>query len=120
MVAGGFDDVTKMWTSKDRDNHYLSFNHEEADTLLVLHTKDAALEGYHRCVIQCRDTNVVLALRHRRSQPPVAWISSVLKSKYPINPVHNLELPELQVKTIIPFLALTGCDTVSQLASIGK
>ena len=53
VVAGGFNDVMKVWTSTDRVNHSLSSNHEEADTRLILHAKDAALEGYQRCVIQC-------------------------------------------------------------------
>ena len=121
VVAGGFGDVMKVWTSADRDNHSLSSNHEEADTRIILHAKDAALEGYQRCVIQCTDTDVlVLALGHRNSLPPEVWMNTGLKSKHPFIPVHKIELTELQVKTIIPFHALTGCDTVSQFASIGK
>lgn len=121
VISGGFVDVMKVWTSSDRKNHSLSSNHEEADTRIVLHAKDALLEGYQRCVIQCRDTDVlVLALGHRSSLPPEVWMSTGLKSKKPFIPVHKIELSELQLKTIIPFHALTGCDTVSQFASIGK
>ena len=120
VVAGRFDDVM-VWTSADRNNHSLSSSHEEADTRLLLHAKGAALEGYQRCVIQCRHTDVlVLAFGHMSSLPLEVWISTGLKSKHPFIPVHKIELPELQVKTIIPFHALTGCDTVSQFASIGK
>ena len=121
MISGGFVDVVKAWTSTDRNNYSLNSNHDEADTWIVLHAKGALLEGYQRCVIQSRDTDVlVLALVCRSSLPPKVWMTTGLKSRNSFIPVHKIEPSELQVKTIIPFHVLTGCDTVSKFACIGK
>ncbi len=99
----------------------MNTNHEGADTRIILHARDATLQGYQRCVLQCRDTDVlVVALGLRDHLSPEVWFSSGLKSKRPFIPIHHISLPEDQIQTIIAFHALTGCDTVSQFAGIGK
>lgn len=50
VIAGGFDDLMWVWTSTGRNTESLSTNHEEADTRIILHARDASLQGYQRCV----------------------------------------------------------------------
>ncbi|KAG1654512.1 hypothetical protein GQR58_024970 [Nymphon striatum] len=121
VVAGGFEDLLKVWISTDRSTDHLSSNHEEADTRLILHAADASQQGYERCVLQCRDTDVlVLAVAHRDSLPSETWFSMGLKAKRPFIPIHSISLPDEQIQTLIAFHSLTGCDSVSQFADIGK
>ncbi|KAG1689630.1 hypothetical protein GQR58_007711 [Nymphon striatum] len=121
VVAGGFEDLLKVWISTDRSTDHLSSNHEEADTRLILHAADASQQGYERCVLQCRDTDVlVLAVAHRDSLPSETWFSMGLKVKRPFIPIHSISLPDEQIQTLIAFHSLTGCDSVSQFADIGK
>ncbi|KAG1652798.1 hypothetical protein GQR58_026049 [Nymphon striatum] len=118
VVAGGFEDLLKVWISTDRSTDHLSSNHEEADTRLILH---ASQQGYERCVLQCRDTDVlVLAVAHRDSLPSETWFSMGLKAKRSFIPIHSISLPDEQIQTLIAFHSLTGCDSVSQSADIGK
>ncbi|KAG1649565.1 Mpv17-like protein 2 [Nymphon striatum] len=121
VVAGGFEDLLKVWISTDRSTDHLSSNHEEADTRLILHAADASQQGYERGVLQCRDTDVlVLAVAHRDSLPSETWFSMGLKAKRPFIPIHSISLPDEQIQTLIAFHSLTGCDSVSQFADIGK
>ncbi|KAG1681488.1 hypothetical protein GQR58_011811 [Nymphon striatum] len=121
VVAGGFEDLLKVWISTDRSTGHLSSNHEEADTRLILHAADASQQGYERCVLQCRDTDVlVLAVAHRDSLPSETWFSMGLKAKRPFIPIHSISLPDEQIQTLIAFHSLTGCDSISQFADIGK
>ena len=45
MVSGGFREILKVWSSDgSRESlQELSSDHEEADTRIVLHTRDAAV-----------------------------------------------------------------------------
>ena len=48
----------------------LSSDHEEANTRIVFHARDAAVRGYHQVNVLCRDTDVlVLLLAHRQCSP---------------------------------------------------
>ncbi|KAG1693201.1 hypothetical protein GQR58_007155 [Nymphon striatum] len=119
VVAGGFEDLLKVWISTDRSTDHFSSNHEEADTRLILHAADASQQGYEQCVLQCRDTDVlVLAVAHRDSLPSETWFSMGLKAKRPFIPIHSISLPDEQIQTLIAFHSLTG--SVSQFADIGK
>ena len=53
-----------MWSSDTsrQDIRELPSDHEEADTRIVLHARDAAARGYKQVNILWRDTNVVLLL----------------------------------------------------------
>ena len=43
MLSGGFADQEKVWTSTGRDvEQLLLYEHEEADTRMVLHAKEAS------------------------------------------------------------------------------
>ena len=69
VVSGGFREILKVWSSDaSRESlQELSSDHEEADTRIVLHARDAAVRGYRQVNVLCRDTDVlVLLLAHRQ------------------------------------------------------
>ena len=67
VINGGFKDTLKVWLSDTsrRDIRELAPDHEEVDTRIVLHARDAAARGYKQVNILCSDTDVlVLLLAH--------------------------------------------------------
>ena len=61
VAEGAFTDHVNA-KSSTRDVTALSANHEEADTRLILHAKDAIQSNYKRLIVICRDTDVLLLL----------------------------------------------------------
>ena len=59
VTGGGFSSPTDARSAR-RQTVNLHGNHEEADTRLVLHSCEAASEGYERLVLRCSDTDVLL------------------------------------------------------------
>ena len=63
VISGGFREILNVWSSDaSRESlQELSSDHEEADTRIVLHARDAAVRGYHQVNVFCRDTDVLMA-----------------------------------------------------------
>ena len=122
VLSGGFSDILQVWSSDDtKDLSRLASNHEEANTRIVLHARDATLHGYQQINVVCRDTDVlVLLLAHRELLCPVIWMFSGTTKRKRHIPVHSISLSEEKRKSLLAFHAITGCDTVSQFAGIGK
>ena len=123
MVSGGFREILKLWSSDaSRESlQELSSDHEEADTRIVLHARDAAVRGYHQVNVLCRDTNVlVLLLAHRQDlcQEISMFFSTSRTKRY--FAVHKISLPEEKRKSLLAFHTITGCDTTSQSGGTGK
>ena len=77
VINGGFKDTLKVWSSDTsrQDIRELASDHEEADTRIVLHARDAAARGYKQVNILCRDTDfLVLLLAHREQLCQEIWI----------------------------------------------
>ena len=109
------------WSSSGRPVDGLKSTHEEADTRLILHAEDAYRHGFNGCLLQCRGTDVlVLALGFRDKLSPELWLSTGSPSKHSFIPVHRISLEDTTAKNIIAFHAMTGSDTVGQLAGKGK
>ena len=90
-------------------------SHEEADTRLILHVKEAKEAGYNCMVIQCRDTDVlVLAVGHCKQLPSEIWMSCGTSEKPKYIPVHAINYPPLVMDNVIAYHSVTGCDTTSQ------
>ena len=66
VINGGFKETLKVWSSDTsrQDVRELASDHEEADTRIVLHARDAAARGYKQVNILCRDTDVLVLLLH--------------------------------------------------------
>ena len=61
-TAGGFSDIDKAASTMGRDIDSLKSDHEDADTRIILHAKEASDMGYERLVICCKDTDVLVLL----------------------------------------------------------
>ena len=123
VVAGGaFPDP---WNAKSstRDVTALSANHEEADTRLILHAKDAVQNNYKRLIVICRDTDVLLLLLYHlgRTKTEVWMVSGTSKQQncYPVQTVAS-KLDNDVLENILGFHALTGCDTTLSFSGMGK
>lgn len=123
VVSGGFKEILKVWSSSAsrEDLQELSSNHEEADTRIVLHTRDATAKGYKQVNVLCRDTDVLaLLVAHKQDLCEEIWMFSGTSRRKRYIPVHKITLPEEKRKSLLAFHAITGCDTTSQFAGIGK
>ena len=123
VVSGGFREILNVWSSdaSRESRQELSSDHEEADTRIVLHARDAAVRGYHQVNVLCRDTDVlVLLLAHRQDLCQEIWMFSGTSRTKRYIPVHKISLPEEKRKSLLAFHTITGCDTTSQFAGIGK
>ena len=93
IVSGGFSDILKVWSSdKSREDFEgLASNHEEADTRIILHARDATVKGYSQVNVLCRDTDVlVLLLAHRENLCQNIWMFSGTSRRTCYIPVHKI------------------------------
>lgn len=122
VVAGGFREELEVRSSKaTTELTNLRANHEEADTRLVLH---AVHSQFNTVVVSSRDTDVLALLvsHFPRAQCEHLWMLSgtTKKPRYiPIATVFN-NLPRDSAPALLPFHALTGCDTTSYIANHTK
>ena len=121
VVSGNFNNPKKTWSSIDRDVSGLESNKEEADTRIVLHAWDATLRGSQQINVLSRDTDVFLLLTaHKPWLCDVLWMFSGTTRKKCYVPIHQIHVTEEIRESLLAFHALTGCDTTSQFAGIGK
>ena len=105
----------------DRSLAGLRSDHEEADTRIVLHARDATIRGYQQINVICRDTDVlVLLLVHLPNPSPAVWMFTGIAKRNFYVPVHQICLSEETQNSLLAFHSITGCDTTSQFAGIGK
>lgn len=115
VAAGGFADEQVVKSSRDTTNLIpLRATHEEADTRLILHAISISLDTV---VVSARDTDVLLLLvsHFTRMTSENIWMmtGTAKKRKYiPIGQVYH-KLPSNSAEALLPFHALTGCDTTS-------
>lgn len=115
VAAGGFENEEEVRSSHMATNIVpLRASHEEADTRLVLHAINIPFDTV---VVSARDTDVRLLLvaHYHRVQCNHLWMMAGTKKnrKYiPIDTVHQ-KLPTDSTNALLPFHALTGCDTTS-------
>ena len=99
-------------------------SHEEADTRLLLHARDAVQKGYRRLCIRTVDTDVVILAIAMFSQinPDELWLAFGIKLHFRYMPIHEIVrgLDPVMCKTLPVFHAFTGCDTVSAFGGQGK
>ena len=106
----------------DRSLAGLRSDHEEADTRIVLHARDhATIRGYHQINVICRDTDVLVLLpAHLPNLSPAVWMFTGTAKRKLYVPVHQICLSEETRNSLLAFHSITGCDTTSQFAGIGK
>ena len=121
VVAVGFREELELEASSSKtttDLTQLRATHEEADTRLMLH---AVHSQFNTVVVSSRDTDVlvILVANFPRVQCERLWMLSgtAKKRKYtPIDAVFQ-NLPRDSATNLLPFHALTGCDTTSYFAN---
>ena len=101
----------------------LQSNHEEADTRLLLHSKHAA-DNASQIVIQSPDTYVLaICMSHFNSLScEELWFQTGVKDRLQFIAMHKVApaLGEGMCNALPVFHPLTGCDSNSSLAGIGK
>lgn len=124
VTSGGFNNISDYRSNflLDDDVRYLlQSHHEEADTRILLHALSAKKTGYTRCIIDCKDTNVLVLLAHFKEYlTPEVWIKVGNKDTSRLIAVHDINMNPRLLKNLPAFHALTGCDTTSQFSGIGK
>lgn len=100
-------------------------SHEEADTRMLLHVKDAMNCGYKSVMIRTVDTDVVvLAVAHFQDLPNIQqlWIAFGTGKDFRYIPIHEIAsaLCPQMAKGLLFFHAFTGCDVTSYFNNHGK
>lgn len=100
-------------------------SHEEADTRMFVHVKDAMNCGFKSVMIRTVDTDVVvLAVAHFQDLPNIEqlWIAFGTGKDFRYIPIHEIAstLGPQMAKGLLFFHAFTGCDVTSYFANHGK
>ena len=99
-------------------------SHEESDTRLFLHMADAVKKGHKRLLLRTVDTDVVVIAIATLSkiEPDELWVAFGTGGNFRVIAIHEVAaaLGPRKSSTLPMFHALTGCDTVSSFAGIGK
>ena len=121
VTGGGFSNETEARSTR-RTGIPLQANHEEADTRLILHSLEAAREGYERVLVHSRDTDVFLLLTHFLPEAVEVWMIAGTAKKRKCYPVHlvSQRLTPAVRDNILGFHAITGCDSTSSFTGHGK
>ena len=105
----------------------MSANHEEADTRLILHTKDAIQNKYKRVIVSFAEILTCYFLFYTSSNylgrtETEVWMVSGTSKQPKCYPVHIIasKLDTDILENIHGVHALTGCDTTSSFSGIGK
>ena len=123
MYATGGHDVLCSMAQIDLTG-LVPCSHEEADTRLFLHVADAVKKGYRKLLVRTVDTDVVVVAiaTLNRTKPDDLSVAFGTCGHFRFIPTHEVAAAVGPRKsTTLPlFHALTGCDTVSSFAGIGK
>ena len=102
-------------------------SHEEADTRVFVHARDATLQGSKSIIINVKDTDVVvIAVSTMPSLQELGlehlWIAFGQGANARWIPVHEVvsSIGPEKVSGILFFHAFTGCDVVSGFRGKGK
>ena len=99
-------------------------NHEEADTRIFVHARDASVNGMKKILIRTVDTDVViLAIAFaKKLEVEELWVAFGVGKHLRYFPIHKIagSLTIQQCEGLPFFHALTVCDTVSYFSGKGK
>ena len=122
VTAGGFRDELEVRSSTPTTPlSCLNANHEEADTRLAFHAMNVTNDAV---VVSASDTDVLVILvsHFHRIHCKELWMKAGTSKKQKYIPIHNVacNLPRSCFQALIPFHALTGCDTTSYISGHTK
>lgn len=130
VVGGGFKErerVMRVSRNQCEQLHHLESTHQEADTMIILHTIDYANLGYDQVIVRCDDTDVLILLLYYSQTSHInknmkIFMHTGHRDKERFVPVHLIsqKLGSI-VCSILPAIhAITGCDSTSSIHMIGK
>ena len=98
--------------------------HEEADTRIMVHCRDAVLKGHASIAIRTVDSDVVCIAVSMYDDigADEMWIGFGIGKKFRYIPIHEivLSLGPAKSRSLALFHSFTGCDTVSSFCGRGK
>ncbi|XP_066928999.1 uncharacterized protein [Clytia hemisphaerica] len=112
--------ISNIQLSDDLMRH----DHEEADTLIVLHALNVAKnDPFSDCVVVASDTDVFLLLIHYYERLPMSTVFRIgtgdKERDIPIMKCYN-EIGPLRAQAILGFHVLTGCDQIGRFSGKSK
>ena len=126
IIAGGYKEgerLVRVTREVCEDLEDLSSDQEKVDTTLLLHVKYAT-RPETRIIVQSPDTDVLVLCTTRVSDISCEelWFRTGVRDRRRYVPVHLLcqKLGQKLCKALPAFHALTGCDTTSTIAGVGK
>ncbi|XP_066919527.1 uncharacterized protein [Clytia hemisphaerica] len=104
----------------DLNQELFIYNHEEADTAIVLHAIDAsARKDFIELVILCSDTDVLLILLHYFDRISSTTIFKTINKEFVLREIHERLSPEI-CKGLLGFHAMSGCDQTGKFLGYTK
>ena len=104
----------------DLDENLFNFNHEEADTGIVLHAIDVTKrDPFSELVILCSDTDVLLILLHYFESLCTSTIFKTVNREFVLRKIH-CQLSLNVCKALLGFHAITGCDQTGRFLGYTK
>ena len=99
-------------------------SHEEADTRIMVHCKDAVTKGHNSVTIRTVDSDVICIAvsNHEGIGADELWIAFGTGKKFRYLPIHEIvhTIGPTKSRSLAFFHAFTGCDTVSSFGGHGK
>jgi hypothetical protein len=113
-----------MCNNPREDTHNLSpCQHEEADTRLLLHAKDATIQGHNKVIVRTVDTDVVVLVLGMIQQLDLdeLWVAFGAGKHLRYISVHAISeaLGSERCRALPAFHAFTGCDQTSAFTGKG-
>ena len=111
--------------SQHETNLLAPYNHEEADSRMMLHVAYAARHGHQRILVRTVDTDVVVLavmVAQKLSSQYEIWLAFGTGKNFQYLAAHEMaSCLGLERSLALPmFHAMTGCDTVSSFVGHGK
>jgi len=99
-------------------------SHEEADTRILLHAAECAMQGFNTVMIRTVDTDVMIIAISMFQHLGISelWIAFGSGKNFRYVPIHEIanQLGPTKARSLIAFHAFTGCDQTSSFAGRGK
>ena len=127
VIGGGFHDssqAVKITKGRCECVEALVSQQEEADTRVMLHAKHASQHGCKSITIRSPDSDVgILMLYYQQDiRSTQLWFHTGKEKRNRFIPIHAIttKIPVALVKALPGLHALTGCDSNSAFAGMGK
>ena len=101
-------------------------NHEDADTIMILHLADAVSKDFQKILLRTVDTDVVVLSVAAAAKLDIQelWVAFGTGKNFKYMPIHEIVASigpsKSQALPMFHAYTVTGCDTVSSFATRGK